>query len=164
VSAKQHGAQVAFGWAITTTDGDTTRTVRVGFNEVPETNQFNTISTGELTAIHAGLYAMRTFVGEDWTTQPNEVHISSRNQQTAQILAHIWKTTNHNPRWRLNRNWEILWSIRQDIANNGLGMVDPSEDQIGEIAVKAAEISVIEYLATREVSRKPLVQPPNSTG
>jgi hypothetical protein len=136
----------------------------VGVNKVPETNQFNTISTGELTAIHAGLYAMRTFVGEDWTTQPNEVHISLRNQQTAQILAHIWKTTNHNPRWRLNRNWESLWSIRQDIANNGLGMVDPSEDQIGKIAVKAAEISVIEYLATREVSRKTLVQPPNFTG
>jgi hypothetical protein len=164
VSAQKSGEQTAFGWAISARTGSHGRVTKVGVGKVPKTNQHDTLCTGELVAIHAALYLLRSAIGKPWSTEPATVKISTTNSQTVQILSHLWKTVRHNPRWRLNRNWEILSNIQNDIASNELEMIDPAEDTFGEYAHKAATRGLLEFSVGQEYYRRAMIQPANSTG
>jgi hypothetical protein len=62
------------------------------------------------------------------------------------------------PRWRLNRNWEVLTNIQSDIANNELEITDPATDPLAEFAQKQAARCLLEFTLDQEYHRKPLLQ------
>jgi hypothetical protein len=122
------------------------------------------ICTGELVALHAALFLLRSLIGQYWVTSCSTVKISTMNSQTALILSQLWKIKRHNPRWRLNRNWEVLSNIQNDIADNLLKIINQSEDPFGEYSQRAAAKCLLEYEASPEYQQRPLLQPVNSTG
>jgi Reverse transcriptase (RNA-dependent DNA polymerase) len=164
VCAKKSGEQTAFGWAITFRTTTLGRTTKIGVGKVPRTNQHDTLCTGELIALHAALHLLRSLIGKTWITEPATVQISTANSQTGLILSQLWKTGRHNPRWRLNRNWEVLFNIQNDIAANVLEVIDPADDSLAELAQRTAAKALLTFSLEPEYHRRSLLQPTNSTG
>jgi hypothetical protein len=46
--------------------------------------------------------------------------VLTTNSSTVQVLGKLGKTTTHNPRWCLNRNWELLHRIATDLGSQPL--------------------------------------------
>jgi hypothetical protein len=164
ICAKKSGEQASYGWSIASRTGGQGRVTKLGVGKVPKTNQHDTLCTGELEALHAALYLLRSIIGKLWITMPATLMISTSNSQTALILSQLWKTTKHNPRWRLNRNWEVLNNIQNDIATNELEITDPNTDKLAEFAQKQAARCLMEFTLDQEYHRKPLLQQANISG
>jgi hypothetical protein len=71
-------------------------------------------------ATRAAIAFIRTRLNSVWNTNQLRITVLSVNQATLTTLGKLWKTETHNPRWGLNRNWELLSGIKSDLEGQSL--------------------------------------------
>jgi hypothetical protein len=80
--------------------------------------------------------------------------ITTVSQATIDQCSHLWKANNHNPRWRLNRYFEILSYIYATMQTESLRTSIAGEDCYGsESATNEATHWVLDYKLTQHNSQ-----------
>jgi hypothetical protein len=82
---------------------------------VLKTSSYSEKIFGKLYATRAALTFLHCQLISIWKTQRLRLTALSDNQSTFFVLESLRKTETHNPRWRLNRNWELLHGILNDL-------------------------------------------------
>jgi hypothetical protein len=79
-----------------------------------------------------------------------QLHLQAVSEHEAPLtaLVHILKIETHNPRWQLNRNWDILNSIMHNIHIHQLNWYLGQDDNpVHQHALQTANIHIMEYKA-----------------
>jgi hypothetical protein len=73
-------------------------------------------------------------------------HAVTEHKAPLTVLVHILKIETHNPRWQLNRNWDILNSIMHNIHFHQLNWYLGQDNNIThQHALRTANIRIMEY-------------------
>jgi hypothetical protein len=77
-----------------------------------------------------------------------QLHLQAVTEHNAPLtaLVHILKIETHNPRWQLNRNWDILNSIMHNIHIHQLNWYLGQDDNPVHV-LQTANICIMEYEA-----------------
>jgi hypothetical protein len=120
IVSKQWGERTDFGWSVCYKRGNERPFFGGGAGTVMKTTSFSEKILGELYATRAALTTLRRVLQSVWTKQPLKFTVISANESTMVTLGKLWRVSTHNPRWRLNRNWELLNGIATDLSNQPL--------------------------------------------
>jgi hypothetical protein len=141
------GAQADFGWC-TTYQADTIgNPLGSRASTVMNTSSFNNSTQADLHANQAALLFLQMQLKHIWHHQM-QVQVITKHKALLTALCHLWKTDTHNPRWRLNQNWEILQSINynNDIHNLKCQLAQ-DDNPVHQIAF---DTCILKYQATHK--------------
>jgi hypothetical protein len=112
------------------------------------TSSNNNRTWSDLHANQAALiYLMR--LQPVWQEQVFNLCVVTDHEAVLTALTHIKKTEKHNPRWRLNRNWEILHSINYNQDTHNLEWNLCCDTKLLHLAaLNTANSRILEYEAT----------------
>jgi hypothetical protein len=155
VASKQWGDRTDFGWSLCFRNENESSFFGCGAGSVEKTSSYSERIFGELYATRAALNHLRVQFESIWTTQQLKITVLSANQATLTTLEKLHKTKTHNPRWRLNRNWELLHGIMIDLNRQPLTLKIACENC--ERHVKSLEVASITAIMYQE--RHPNLRP-----
>jgi hypothetical protein len=111
-----------------------------------KTTSFSKPILGELSAARAAITTLQRTMSTKWSTEPLKITILSANESTLITLGKLDRVTGHNPRWRLNRNWELLHGLFDDLGNQPLKLKLARKDyEIHDRSIEEAERRIIAY-------------------
>jgi hypothetical protein len=156
VASKQWGAQADFGWCTTYQGDANANPLGSRASTVMNRSSFNNRKRAEPHAIQAALLFLQMHLKHIWNHQM-QFRVITQHEAPLDALCHLHKTDNHNPQWRLNRNWEILQSINHN--NNIHNMkcqLAQDYNPIHQFAINTAHTCILEYQAahTTEVAKQ----------
>jgi hypothetical protein len=146
VTSKQWGERTDFGWSIRYRSGDERPFFGGGVGSVMKTTSFSEPILGELYAARAAITTLRRSMSTTWSTKPLKLTILSANESTIITLGKLDRVTGHNPRWRLNRNWELLHGLSNDLDNQPIKLKLARKNyEIHDRSIEEAERRIIAY-------------------
>jgi hypothetical protein len=164
VTSKQWGERTDFGWSICYRRGDTRPFFGGGAGSVMITTSFSEPIMGELYAARAAINTLRRTMSTTWSTTPLKLTILSTNESTITTLEKLDRIGSHNPRWRLNRNWELLQGLSIDLGNQSLKLKLARKDyELHDRSIEDADRRIIAY-QQRQGDDSPKLQPTQPLG
>jgi hypothetical protein len=146
VTSKQRGERTDFGWSICYRSGDKRPFFGGGAGSVMQTTSISEPILGELYAARAAITTLRRTISTTWSNKPLKLTILSANKSTIITLDKLDRITGHNPRWRLNRNWELLHGLSNDLGNQPLKLKLARKNyELHERSIEEAERRIIVY-------------------
>jgi hypothetical protein len=145
ITSKQWGAQANFGWCTTYQGINHKHPLGSRAGSVMITSSYNDRTRADLHALQAALLLLQMQLTHIFQEQ---LHLQAVTEHEALLttLVHILKIETHNPRWRLNRNWDILNSIMHNIHIHQLNWYLAQDDNpVHQYALRTANICIMEY-------------------
>jgi hypothetical protein len=158
ITSKQWGARADFGWCTTYQGNNQEHPLGSGAGSVMITSSYNDRTRADLHALQAALLFLQMQLTHIFQEQ---LHLQSVTEHEAPLttLVHILKIETHSPRWRLNRNWDILNSIMHNIHIHQLNWYLAQDDNpVHQHALQTANICIMEY-ETKYPTTQPRQQP-----
>jgi hypothetical protein len=146
IVSKQWGVRTDFGWSISFPNNNNRYYFGSGAGSVPKTSSYSEKIFGELYATRAALVFLQRQLTKIWNIERLRITVLLGNQSTISVLGNLYKTESHNPRWRLNRNWELLHGITNDLKGQPLKLkMAIDDDERHQSSLKVANIMVLKY-------------------
>jgi hypothetical protein len=129
ITSKQWGAQANFGWCTTYQGDNHEHPLGSGAGSVMITSSYYYRTRADLHALQAALLFLQMQLTHIFQEQ---LHLQAVTEHKAPLtaLVHILKIETHNPRWQLNRNWDILNSIMHNIHIHQLNWYMAQDDNL----------------------------------
>jgi hypothetical protein len=145
VTSRQWCERTDFGWSICYRSGNEHPFLGTGAGSVMKTTSFSEPILGELCATRAAITTLRRTMSTMWS-KSLKLTILSTNESTLITLGKLDRITSHNPRWRLNRNWELLHGLSKDLGNQSLKLKTSRKDyELHDRSVEDTERRIIVY-------------------
>jgi hypothetical protein len=146
IVSKQWGVRTDCGWSICFQNDNNRYYFGSGAGSVPKTSSYSEGIFREVYATRAALIFLQRQLTSIWNIQRLRITVLSGNQWTISTLEKLYKTEAHNPRWHLNRNWELLHGIMNDLKGQLLKVkMALDNDERHKSSLKVANTLVLKY-------------------
>jgi hypothetical protein len=145
ITSKQWGTRADFGWCATYQGDNQGHPLGSGAGSVMITSSYNDRTRADLHTLQAALLFLQMQLTHIFQ-EKLYLQAVTKHEAPLTALVHILKIETRNPRWRLNRNWDILNSIMHNIHIHQLNWYLAQDDNpVHQRALRTASIRITEY-------------------